>query len=113
MLRSKQLLKLLAIGAIVGAFSFAASSAEASAAAPIRECGNYDYLRWTYGPIQGAGIYNLTTRNVSCGYARWLASSANGLGRVFHCRTRRLGSELYDTRCTKSGGKVIRFQNGS
>src|SRR4051812_22918716 len=41
----------------------------------ITECGNWGYSEqtghsgWTYGEISGAGIYNVTTRNVRCATA--------------------------------------------
>ena len=89
-------------------------SPAAHAAAPIRECGNYDYSRWTYGPIEGSGIYNLSTRKVSCSSARRMVSGVTRMNSyAFRCRQRELGYEHFDVRCTGDGGRVIRYQTGS
>ena len=73
----------------------------ASAAAPIKECGNYSVEkdRWTDGAVTGAGIFNLTTRNVTCRYARNIVTSANGMA-TFNCNTLDEAYEYADIRCT-------------
>jgi hypothetical protein len=93
-------------------------------AAPIRECGNYGWIAdeartgWTSGPIDGAGIVNVTTRKVSCRYARRFVRSWDGqVGqrrhRRFRCRYVSEGYEYADIRCTRRPGKVIRWQTGA
>ena len=86
----------------------------ANAAAPIKECGNYSVEkdRWTYGTVYGAGIFNLTTRNVTCRYARNIVTSANGMA-TFNCKTLDEAYEYADIRCTRKAGKVIRYQTGA
>lgn len=90
-------------------------AAGGKAAAPIRECGRLPH----------GGIYNITTRIVRCRFARTFAR------RVFtnpacaedrFCRFRGFRCTHYnypipgghegDVRCTKSGGRVVRFQYG-
>jgi len=85
-------------------------------AAPINECGDYaDHgngrMTWGYGPTSGAGIFNVTTRNVSCATARRAVIRQRFAG--YSCRNRRTGYESGDTRCTASYGRVIRFQSGA
>ena len=90
------------------------STPVASAAAAIQECGNYsvEKHRWIFGTVYGAGIFNLTTRNVSCRYARNLVTSGNG-GATFNCKTLDEAYEYADIRCTRRGGQVIRYQTGA
>ena len=91
-----------------------------AAAAPIRECGNFDGLRWTYREIQGAGIWNVTSRVVGCRTARRMTSRAyrtyrGGRAwryRAWTCRILVQKHEYSDTRCTASGGRVVRWQSG-
>lgn len=105
----------------------------ASAAAPVRECGAYGWDEDGDGPkvleddeIVGAGVYNITTRKARCrkaykivrrywhGYSDHCGDSRTcRIGWGFTCRTRSLGVELRDTRCTASGGRVVRFQSGA
>lgn len=83
-------------------------------AAPIEECGNFDG-HWTYDTLQGAGTYNVTARVVSCREARTVALKAEP-GRRFggwSCRYMDQGYEFADVRCTKPGGRVIRWQAGA
>jgi hypothetical protein len=88
-----------------------------AAAAPIKECGRH-------APGGGYGVYNITTRIVSCRRARSMAR-AYYYGRVrlpigrywwgpFRCVHRRLGSELNDLRCVRYDGRgVVHWQDGS
>jgi hypothetical protein len=90
-------------------------ASQAQAAAPIRECGDLGHR----------GIYNVTSRMVRCRSARSLAR------RIFtdpacaedrFCRFRGFrcthhnypipGGREGDVRCTRSGGRVVRFQYG-
>jgi hypothetical protein len=90
-------------------------------AASIRECGNFDGSHWTNSQIQGAGIYNVTSRVVGCGTARKVARRAYNTyrsGRVWRyngwtCRIVSQATEFSDTRCTRGGGRVVRWQSGS
>ena len=96
----------------------------AAVAAPITECGNYGWIEgqgrtgWTYGRIDGAGIFNVTTRRVGCRYARRFVRSWEGqVGarrhRGFKCRYVSQAHEYADVRCTRRGAKVIRWQTGA
>ena len=102
----------------------AAARPSTAAASAIRECGNYGFLspwqkqpHWTFKSLQGAGLFNLTTRRVGCRYARRFAQHYRGDARRYHrawrCRTRIIGEELSDTRCTASRGRVIHWQAGA
>ena len=106
--------RLIIVILAAGAVMFTATSV--ASAAPINECGSWNWKTkgWTYGPVpSGYFLGNLTTRNVSCGLARKLVRSANGLGAYgFRCRTTTLGDEYWDVRCTASRGGVIRYQTG-
>lgn len=60
-------------------------------AAPINECGDYtDHgngrMTWGYGPTSGAGIFNMTTRSVSCATARQAVIRQRFAG--YSCRRR-------------------------
>lgn len=98
----------------------------AASAAPIRECGNFDpgKGRWTYGQVQGAGLFNLTTRRVWCTVARRVALRAYNTyerdrrwrWRGWQCRVLSSGYESSDTRCKKRrDGRwhVVRWQSGA
>ena len=122
--------KLLLIGVLAFGLLIPASSASA---APIRECGQLTSNHWSYGPLSGAGIQDLTSRRVPCSYARSFARTTNidGTGRQwarryrgkswrsymqrmgFTCRILRSEWEYADVRCTYPGGYVIRWQNGA
>jgi hypothetical protein len=61
----------------------------------------------------GIGIYNLTTRRVSCAGARRVArryDSNPSTPRGYRCKTTRVRQYELDIRCTRSGGRVVRFQ---
>ena len=98
-----------------------AVSGAARAAAPIHECGNWGWTadgdgpKWTYRPIQGAGTWNVTSRVVGCRTARRVALHAypHHRYRGWHCRYVSRGEEFADVRCTKSGGRVVRYQAGA
>ena len=88
----------------------------ASAAADrIIECGSHVFGEpgW-HRHVIGAGIWNLTTRRVSCSYARPFALHWNGERhyRGFTCRHKVLGIEYDDVRCV-SGRRVIHWQFGA
>jgi hypothetical protein len=92
-----------------------------ASAAPIRECGNYDGARWTFDQIDGAGIFNLTSRVVSCKTARRVALRSHPGDRYrrtwswgdFTCRILAEAFEYEDVRCKASGGRVVRWQSGA
>lgn len=88
---------------------------QARLAAPIRECGDLEHRR----------IYNITTREVRCRVARSFArriftNPACAEDRFcrfrgFRCTHRNYpipGGHEGDVRCTRSGGRVVRFQYG-
>jgi hypothetical protein len=81
-------------------------------AAPVRNCGDMT-------SSFGTGDRNVTTRAVSCRYARRFVKRyrTSGCGNRCHfqgftCRTRRTGVESIDTRCVQSS-KVIRWQTAA
>jgi hypothetical protein len=80
-------------------------------AAPVRDCGDIAHT--------GAGNYNVTSRVVSCQYARRFvrAAPARCYGskchfRGFTCHARQVGDELSDIRCVR-GSAVVRWQSGA
>jgi hypothetical protein len=85
-------------------------------AAPIKECGYYS-------PSRGYGVYNITTRIVSCGKARRMARAAyygskrlrHGFVRwgSFNCTVTHTGIETDDVRCVRYDGGVVRWQMGA
>src|SRR3954470_23104871 len=90
-------------------------------AGPIRECGNYGLVngheRWTYGQIDGGGIFNVTSRVVRCRTARRVARHAYSKSGKRHyrykhwkCHVLHEGLDYADTRCTRSRGRVVRWQ---
>lgn len=91
-----------------------------SAAAAVNECGNWGdhgdgQLRWGMSSVRGFGIYNLTTRRVGCSTARRFARRYKGTDSSYPTWRCRETSEYEssDVRCTRSGGRVIRWQSGS
>jgi hypothetical protein len=106
-----------------------AGSAQAS---PIRECGNFAFTsyahntwtgHWTFRTLYGfSPAANLTTRNVSCSDARWMALYISRVIRPggilwshFFCSLRTYNGEDYDIRCVRSFHaytEVVRWQGG-
>ena len=94
-----------------------------ASAAPIRECGNFDFGtgRWTYGQVRGAGHFNLTTRRVWCTVARQVAMRAYNTyeggrrwrWRGWRCRIVSRRHEFSDARCKKRRVHVVRWQSGA
>jgi hypothetical protein len=70
--------KLILVPALM-ALALVAVPAVASAAA-ISECGQNTEGYWSYAKESGAGVRNLTTRNVRCGYARGFVFRAHRAG---------------------------------
>lgn len=66
-------------------------------------------------PIDGAGIYNLTTRRVLCRTARRFARRYRGTDSYYPTwRCREVNDyEFSDVRCTASRGRVIHWQAGA
>ncbi len=104
------------------------AAAASGASAAIRECGAFDGVRFVPDDeMEGAGVYNITTRVATCRRARkivrrywndfssWCdrSSSVCKIGWGFTCRRTRLGEEYSDARCTASRGRVVRFQYGA
>ena len=91
-----------------------------AAASRIIECGNYGWrdstgtVGWGMSPVDGAGLFNLTTRRVSCRKARRFARRYRQGSFVpgWRC-TENLAYEYGDYRCTASRGRVIRWQLGA
>ncbi len=107
------------VGLAVAALGMSAAVSPASAA-PVRECGNWgDHgdgsMRWGMSDISGAGIFNVTTRKVSCRKARRFVRRYRGTDTYFPTwKCREVNEyEFSDTRCTASRGRVIHWQAGS
>src|ERR1700755_3642663 len=109
-IQKNRMKKLIATAVVVGA-TLVPAGAQAS---PIRECGNIH----RFVPGSPAGIINLTTRNVKCGYARSFSVAFTGRVaypkhhyrfRGFSCTTKSLAPEEDDIRCV-SGARVIHWQ---
>ena len=66
-------------------------------------------------PIDGAGSYNLSTRNVSCRTARRFEGRYRGPGSYYpRWRCREINDyEFSDVRCVASRGRVIHWQAGA
>jgi hypothetical protein len=103
----------------LGAVTTIATLVTPAMAAPIRECGNYDGAHWTSNDDFGAGLYNLTTRGVSCHAARRVALYSppddrhKWRYRVFTCRYLTYRYEYVDVRCTASRDRAVRWQAGA
>jgi hypothetical protein len=90
-------------------------------AAPIRECGNIRELNGHEVTGSPAGILNLTTRNVRCGYARrFSVKTTEHWGGYIHgrrsfqsfkCLAGPLGMYKINVRCVR-GPDVIHWQLG-
>jgi len=125
---------LISLGA-VASLGLVPAASSASAAAPIRECGNFvltgDHNQgyWTRRVVAGyTPVFNLTTRNVACSSARpfSLKATSRVVGsktgalrgtatvgyRGYRCRATFANGEDWDIRCTK-GRHVIHWQGGA
>jgi hypothetical protein len=114
----RECLGMVALCCVLGALSTAAAS-PALAASHV-DCGNWaDHgdgrMRWGMIPIQGAGSYNLTTHAVGCATARSFVRRYRGTDTYYPTWVCPEVNEYEspDTRCTASGGRVIRWQSGS
>jgi hypothetical protein len=106
--------------AAVAAVLLVATPAVPAHASPIIECGNYGAsasgrVGWTDGDIEGAGIYNVTTRNVGCATARRFVRRYRGTDTYYPTwRCREVNDyEFSDVRCAASRGRVIHWQTGA
>lgn len=105
------------VASLVALLAITATPASAGA---VRECGSWgdhgdSQLRWGMSPVRGFGIYNVTTRNVGCSTARRFARRYKGTDSYYptwKCRETN-EYESSEVRCTRSGGRVIRWQTGS
>jgi hypothetical protein len=81
--------------------------------ATYRSCGAYDG-RWRMPPIFGAGM-ELWAQKVPCISARRVALRWRGRSRVgsYRCRVLRQGEEYVKVRCTRPGGRVVRWEAGA
>ena len=118
----KKGIKWIVAGALALVAASAAMGTEAASAAPIKECGYY-----SYSPSAGYGVYygvyNITTRIVSCGRARRMARAAYyGRKRLrhgyvrwgsFNCTVTHMGIETDDLRCVRHDGGVVHWQMGA
>jgi hypothetical protein len=115
----RPLLSLRPATLIIIVLSCAAVTSPATAA-PIVECGNYGArddgsFGWGSTSISGAGIYNVTTRNVACAKARRFVRRYRGTDTFYpawHCREMN-DYEFSNIRCTASRGRVVHWQTGA
>ena len=82
---------------------------------PVRECGNLQ--------ASGPGVYNVTSRVIRCRTARRLArdldsnfgdhcsNSGRCRYRAWECLFRASAERWIDIRCTRSRGRVFRYQS--
>ena len=96
--------------------------APATSSAAVRDCGNYDGLQWSDDQPDGAGVFNVYGKNVSCTTARRLSLNAfrdyrPGDRKWRHGRwTCRIVSQSYEytkARCARSGDRVVRWETGA
>jgi hypothetical protein len=109
---------IVAVAAASAGFALASPAVAPAEAAPIRECGNAGTLY--SGQVR---VYNVTSRVVGCRFARRFARAQIRQGgpacredrwctyRGWRCRHVAYRAES-DVRCTKSGGRVVRWQYG-
>ncbi len=94
-----------------------------ASAAPIVECGNHGWIDargevgWSMdaAAISGAGTFNVTSRAIGCREARRVSLHSypgNGYG-GWRCRYIDRAHEYADVRCTKAGGRVVRWQTAA
>jgi hypothetical protein len=111
----------LASAAAIVTAAVTLGAAATASAAPVRECGNWGYIEsaaktgWTNGQISGAGIFNVTTRNVGCSTARRFVRRYRGTDSYYpawRCRETN-DYEFSDVRCTAANGRVIHWQTGA
>jgi hypothetical protein len=81
--------------------------------AAYRSCGAYDG-HWRKPPIFGAGM-QVWARKVPCAAARRVALRGFGGSRVgaYRCRVLQRGEEYVKVRCTRPGGRVVRWEGGA
>lgn len=100
------------------------TAAPAASAAPIRKCGNLHpgATHFSWEPLDGAGTFNVTTRVIRCraavrvvlnAYDTYAHPDRRWRWRGWRCRVKQTGIETSDTRCTNSGGRVVRWQAGA
>jgi hypothetical protein len=109
-----------------------ASAPAASAAAQVRDCGNYGYPEgydgskpiFTQEDIVGAGVYDIRAKVARCRPAarrmvrrfwngRWGDCDPGCRRGSFRCRNRQIGDEVWIMRCTASSRRVVRFEYGA
>ena len=122
--------RLLVAGTALLATACFAATAHADT---VRECGNYGITRgqtpeadgtlrphWTMKQLDGAGIFNVTARNVGCRAARRVVLRSRGSGvptskwrwRGWGCSTLDEKWEYMMIRCTKAS-RAVRWETGA
>jgi hypothetical protein len=121
-------MRALAAAIAVGAMFAVAAPAQAH---PTQDCGDYGGGA-DYGPVDGAGIFNVTTRFVTCETALKIVKRHYNGRRIsmrcnsdytrcrtrvgtFSCLSRTTAYEASDTRCRSSRSRhyVVRWQFGA
>jgi len=111
-------MKRLAILALV---TCATALVPATADAAVRDCGGFNGLEWITESLEGAGISNVKAKNTSCTTARRVTLRAfmtyNGGRRwqygKWNCKILLQEYEYTKARCTRSGGRVVRWETGA
>lgn len=92
------------------------------ASGTIHKCGNLFYsdgeTAWSYEPVDGAGIFDVTTSRVPCRSARKLVAKAptdrlRWRYGAFTCRTADQAHEYIAVRCAATGRRVVRWEAGA
>lgn len=109
------------LAGVLAALVLGVLAASPPASAEVVECGHYDYGGdfWTYDrdDIEGAGIFNVVGRDVSCSTARRIsrrAFSSNPDNRKrwrygrWSCRWRATGYESANSRCER-GRRLVKW----
>jgi hypothetical protein len=99
----------------------AAAVAPATADAAVRDCGSFNGLEWIEGSLNGAGISDVTAKNTSCTTARRVTLRAFMTYRggrrwqygKWNCKILLQEYEYTKARCTRSGGRVVRWETGA
>jgi hypothetical protein len=88
-------------------------------------CGTTDFVngphgrRWLYPPFPagfGGAYRSVWARRTSCSVARRVSFRWDGRSRTYRgwrCVITKTGEEFAASRCTRSGGRVIRFEGGA
>jgi hypothetical protein len=109
--------RLATLALVLGATVFAPATADAA----VRDCGSFNGLEWITESLEGAGISDVKAKNTSCTTARRVTLRAFTTYRGgkrwkygnWSCKILRQEYEYTMARCTRSGGRVVRWETGA